>query len=255
MNHVLTETLNGPQFYRQEDNNLTSYHNQKVKEKVEEMLQAEKTTEYLVIQQPGTAKFYLLPKIHKNKIRPPGRPIVSVNDCPTERIWQLVDKFIQPLVTTLPSFIRDSSHFLQQIKDLKLPRHAILATLDVTSLYTNIPNDDGIKAVHSALAKHRNPLENSTNNNSIIQLLKLVLTCNNFEFDNNHFLQVGGNALGRKLAPSYANVFMGDFEGRHVYNNYPKPLIWKRFTDDIFLVWLLMLTHADTAPRLTRRAS
>ena len=57
-----------------------------------------KTADYLIIENPKTANFYLLPKIHKNIIPPPGRPIVLANSCPSERISQFVDHFIQPLV-------------------------------------------------------------------------------------------------------------------------------------------------------------
>ena len=43
------------------------------------------------------------------------------------------------------------------------------------------------------------------------------------------------------LAPNYANLFMDRFETKAL-NNYPlKPLIWKRFMDDIFLIW----THGE----------
>ena len=99
---------------------------------------------------------------------------------------------------------------------------SILATLDVTSLYTNIPNEEGIQAVFTSLAKERDPLDNPTNR-SLGELLRLVLTCNNFEFDNKHFLQVGGTAMGTKLAPSYANIFMGKFEHLHVYPYHLQP--------------------------------
>ena len=97
----------------------------------------------LIIDAPRTANFYLLPKIHKGKVPPPGRPIVSANDCPTERISQLVDHFIQPLLPKLDSYIRDSGHFLWILDNLTLPPNVILCTLDVTSLYTNIPNTEG----------------------------------------------------------------------------------------------------------------
>ena len=53
---------------------------------------------YLVSNKISTAQFYMLPKIHKNKTNPPGRPIVSGNGCPTERISSFVDFFLQPLI-------------------------------------------------------------------------------------------------------------------------------------------------------------
>ena len=69
-------------------------------------------------------------------------------------------------------------------------------------------------------------------NSSILSLLKMVLEFNNFQFNNNHFLQVGGTAMGTRVAPTLANMFMGDFERKHL-----QTLIWVRFVDDIFLFW------------------
>ena len=161
---------------------------------------------------------------------------MSANSCPSERISQFVDHFIQPLVPTLPSYLRDSSHLLNIVGSLKLPENSILATLDVTSLYTNIPNNEGIEAAAKFLYRNRPATENPTNS-SICKLLELVLTTNNFEFDDKEYLQVGGTAMGTKLAPSFANSFMGDFEEKFVYSYPIQPFIWKRFIDNIFIIW------------------
>ena len=232
--------LSDRKFYRLQEESLTAHHNSLIKQAIDDMVQSKeissKTADYLFIENPRTAKFYLLPKIHKNKLPPPGRPIVSANECPSERISQFVDNFIQPMVMTLPSYLRDSSHLLNIIRHLKVPPGAILATLDVTSLYTNIPNDEGILAASRYLFRHRDPSINPTDH-SICKLLELVLKTNNFEFDNKEFLQVGGTAMGTKLAPSFANLFMGYFEEKYVAPYSKQPFLWKRFIDDIFIIW------------------
>ena len=146
-----------------------------------------KTAEYLIIDNLKTSNFYLLPKIHKNIIPPSG---VSANSCPSERISQFVDHFIQPLVKELPSYLRYSSHLINLIHNVRIPKDSILATLDVTSLYTNIPNDEGIEAIGGYLSRHCHYSLNPTNS-SLLQLLRIVLTTNNFKFDNKDFLQVG----------------------------------------------------------------
>ena len=46
-----------------------------------------------------------------------------------------------------------------------------------------------------------------------------------------------GTAMGTRVAPTYANIFMSDFESRHVYTHPEQPLLWVRFIDDIFLIW------------------
>ena len=83
-----------------------------------------KTGEFLIIDNPRTSNFYLLPKIHKNTIPAQGRPSVSANSCPSERISQFVDYFIQPLVKELPSYLRDSSHLINLIRNLRIPKIA-----------------------------------------------------------------------------------------------------------------------------------
>ena len=56
-------------FYRQQKNDLTTFHKLLVEQKVTDMFESKeidkKCAEYLVIDNPRTANFYLLPKIHK----------------------------------------------------------------------------------------------------------------------------------------------------------------------------------------------
>ena len=43
--------------------------------------------------------------------------------------------------------------------------------------------------------------------------------------------------MGTKVAPSYANLFMADFEDKFVYTYPDQPFLWLRFVDDIFMIW------------------
>ena len=49
------------------------------------------------------------------------------------------------------SYIKDTTDFINKTKDLDLPDDSILVTMDVSALYTNIPNDEGIEAVKNSL--------------------------------------------------------------------------------------------------------
>ena len=89
------------------------------------------------------------------------------------------------------------------------------------------------------------PTNLNLTNSSICRLLSLVLSTNNFRFDNKEFLQIGGTIMGTKLAPSFANLFMGYLEEKVVYTYHLKPFIWKRFIDDIFFVWTYRRTELD----------
>ena len=179
----------------------------------------------------------MLPKLHKNKLPPPGRPIISGNNSPTERISQLVDHFLKPASPLGPSYIKDTTHFLQIMSEVgPLPPGCLLVTLDVSSLYTNIPNAEGIQAALEALETIRPGAQHPTNP-SLIKLLELVLKSNNFTFCGRHFLQIGGAAMGTRAAPNYAITHMHRFEKLHVYTYHLLALLWKRFIDDIFLIW------------------
>ena len=50
-------------------------------------------------------------------------------------------------------------------------------------------------------------------------------------------MQVQGTAMGTKMAPSYACLFMGVLEQRILECSPDKPLLWVRFIDDIFGIW------------------
>ena len=69
----------------------------------------------------------------------------------------------------------------------------------------------------------------------------MILTMNNFEFDNNYYIQLHGTAMGTRMAPAYANLFMGDLERKLLAQSPLKPFIWWRYIDDIFMVW----THGE----------
>ena len=228
-------------FYTETENDLTSFHSALIKKEVQNLYTmneiSEQAFKYLTFGNERTPEFYMLPKIHKNRDNPPGRPIVSGNDGPTEKISQLVDCVIKEYVPIIRSYIRDSTHFINKLSKItEIPDNCILVTFDVQSLYTNIPHRDGIRAIAKTLSIYRTGTQNPTNQ-TIIKLLKLVLECNNFRFNNRHFLQISGTAMGTKLAPSYANIFLGDFEEEHIYTYRLQPLFWGRFIDDCFSLW------------------
>lgn len=57
-------------------------------------------------------------------------------------------------------------------------------------------------------------------------------------FNGEHYLQKRGTAIGTKMAPSYANLFMHKIESG-IIDSFPyKPVTWMRYIDDIFFVWM-----------------
>ena len=81
---------------------------------------SQNTCNYLTTDNDRTQQFYLLPKIHKDALNPPGRPMVSGSGGPTEKISQLVGHFIGKIVPLSKSYVRDSTHLINILKDFTI---------------------------------------------------------------------------------------------------------------------------------------
>ena len=88
---------------------------------------------------------------------------------------------------------------------LGIPTGAILVTLDVASLYTNVPHKDGIQACRDALDQRT---EKPIPTERLCDMICMILTMNTFEFNNEFYVQKHGAAMGTKMAPAYANLFI-----------------------------------------------
>ncbi|XP_067017845.1 uncharacterized protein [Acropora muricata] len=98
--------------------------------------------------------FYTLTKIHKPD--PVGRPIISGCDGPTEKISSFVDTLLQPIAQKQQSYIKDTTDFISFIGNTKIGQDTILVAMDVSSLYTNIRQEEGIEMVCNAYETFHN---------------------------------------------------------------------------------------------------
>ena len=168
------------------------------------------THRYQTSENPKAGRFYILPKIHKPGN--PGRPIVSANGHPTEKISEFVSFHLSPLVQTLPSYVKNTTYLLNKLQDFDdIPPNALLVTLDVSSLYRNIPTTESIDACRKLLDE-RTDKSVPTESLCDFKLVRMILTMNNFVFNDEHFIQQHGTAMGTRMAQAFANRFMGEFE-------------------------------------------
>jgi len=97
--------------------------------------------------------------------------------------------------------------------------------MDVTSLYTNIPQEE-------CITTECRPYENFQTNNPSIptqylkEMLSLILKENSFQFNGKNYLQIHGTAMGTKMAVAFANFFMANIETHILSNSVAKPTIW-----------------------------
>ena len=243
--------LDNPSHYKKLDKPIFHSTGQKINEILTDLHQqnfiSSKQLLYLKPPlEPRARRFYLLPKIHKpldkwpiKNQMPPGRPIISDCDSESYKVAEYIDHFLQEISQKHPSYIKDTYDFLSKLRTAKVQPHTLLITLDVESMYTNIDNEQGLEAVRNIFQANPSPRRSDKH---ILELLELSLKNNDFEFNNETFLQISGTAMGKKFAPSYANLFMAQWENTALEKCYQKPTMYFRYLDDIWILW----DHGET---------
>ena len=163
---------------------------------------------FLMPPDPVTTQYIYFPyKIHKNLVS--VRPVVSGINGATTKISKYLDFYFKQLVPKVKSFLKNSQQLVEEIKLLKLPQseeEVLLVSLDVKSMYTCIPQAEGINSLLSksdviGLPKH-----------VLRELMNLVFKNNIFSFNGSMYKQLTGVAMGTPLAPTLAILFMADLE-------------------------------------------
>ena len=112
----------------------------------------------------------------------------------------------------------------------------MLISMDVDSLYTNIPHADGVAACRAFLNEHNIQSDIATD---IPILIDFILKHNTCTFIDKYYLQTIGTATGTKMAPAYAIIFMENVENAFLSPFPLKPTVYCRYINGIFM----MLAH------------
>jgi hypothetical protein len=131
--------------------------------------------------------------------------------------------------------LKSSTEFVDLLEGK--PTNGNLYSLDVESLFTNVPVLRTINIIsdrvyhHPTLAPPPIPKE---------VLRKLLLLCTTevpfYNIDGKMWLQVDGVTMGSPLGPTFANFFMSEVENRALDNITARPVIYARYIDDMFLL-------------------
>ena len=104
-----------------------------------------------------------------------------------------------------------------------MPEDITLYTIDVVDLYPNILHEDGLVAMQKAFnARERKTVMTD----SLIELAECILKNKIIERNASFYEQLTGTAIGNKMAPPYAIIFMGDLEEKIFQDLDKKSLVW-----------------------------
>lgn len=147
-------------------------------------------------------------------------------------------------MVTLDSYLKDTTSLISIIQHITWEPDFIWATLDVISLYSNIPHAKGLWAVSLSL-ENDTQLPN-TEKQFILDSIKYILKHNLFNFNNDLYLQTCETAMGMRFAPSFTNVYMGHFETSHIMTDQlwrENIIIYMRYIDDLIFIWKVPQTE------------
>ena len=179
---------------------------------------------------------YGLPKIHKALVDglPKFRPIVSMIGTPTYNLSKFFVPLIEP-ITKNEYTVADSFAFAKEV--VEFDSTLFMSSLDVTSLFTNIPLNETTDIICNQLFKDQEHV-NGMNKSVFRELLTLAMEETCFVFDGKLYKQCDGVSMGSPLGPHYADSFMSYYE-RKWLDECPediKPLKYRRYVDDIFVL-------------------
>ena len=121
----------------------------------------------------------------------------------------------------------------------QLPQDAIVFSIDVVNLYGSIPLTEGVSAVAEMIAEHEAEIDLcGLTPDDVTRLLTHCLENNTFRFDSDHYKQRVGIAMGNKVAPPVAIIFMHKFEQAALQNATLKPGFYARYIDDSIGGWV-----------------
>ena len=118
-------------------------------------------------------RLYGLPKIHKVGV--PIRPIVDGIGSPPHELARFLANLLKPLTGKAASYIKNSYEFTQKVANIQIEVDDVLASLDVNSMYTNVPKVGALEITRQLLLSDTTLHERT--NLSIDQIMHGIEVC------------------------------------------------------------------------------
>ena len=165
----------------------------------------------------------------------PGSPVVSSVNCHTNTILKYVDFHLQPIATNIPSYVIDTTDFLQKLDEVK----NILKWLITCNTWCEVTVHKYNKNWRYKSVAHDNQHNKTVATKVIITFLSLILTLNNFVFNSINYLQIM-DVQWIQFVLQHTQIFPWHNLKTNIYI-YPyiknKSILYVRYIDDIFTIW------------------
>ena len=176
---------------------------------------------------------YCYGNVKTHKTGNPLRPIISQIPAPTYNLAKHLNSLLTPFIPSDYS-LASPTDFLDLLKESNAG--GTIASLDVESLFTNVPVDKTIQFILEEVYPEDAAPKIDISKLHLKSLLEICTKEAPFiSPDGRMFQQVDGVAMGSPLGVLFASFFMGRVE-RDAFTNLQKPAIYARYVDDIFVL-------------------
>ena len=187
----------------------------------------------LIEYHPTLPKLYGLPKTHKPGT--PIRPIISGIGSATHRIARAVAKILTPFLGKINnSHLKNSANLIDRIKNINM-KNKMMASLDITSLYTNIPVKKCLHLLKDYLIKSKAKLDLPVD--TIIKICDLITDQCFFQFNDTLYKQKFGLPMGSPISPVLACLYLEFLESGSFNKILPRTSTYLRYIDDVLIIY------------------
>jgi hypothetical protein len=176
-------------------------------------------------------QMYGLPKIHKPNV--PLRPILSMKNSPQHELAKWLAKTLEPVRESMCRRTIKDSFEIAHVLDCMNIRDKFMSSMDVTSLFTNVPLHETIQTVCDHI--EREHLNVGIPPSELYRLLLLCTSNIKFRFRNKGYRQIDGIGMGSPLGPLLADIFMASLENA-IQDRLNEICLYRRYVDDILLI-------------------
>ena len=176
---------------------------------------------------------YIYGNVKTHKANNPLRPIISQIPIPTYTVATALTRILSPYISK-EYLLKSTNDFVDLLQSNQC--NGIIASLDVESLFTNVPVDATIEIIIHNAYNHPSIRPPKIPKLLLKQLLELCTKEAPFKCpEGKIYVQIEGVAMGSPLGPMFANYYMGEVEQRVFSNKENVPSIYARYVDDIFV--------------------
>ncbi|XP_074112299.1 uncharacterized protein LOC141536002 [Cotesia typhae] len=149
-------------------------------------------------------RLYGLRKVHKAGCK--MRPVVSCIKSPCYKVAKFLHTMLTPVIDTFDINVKNSVELVELCSTVRLPEGYVLVSLDVVSLFTNIPKE----LVLSTIEENWDDFKRVTKlwKKDLIDLVTICFDTSYFTFNNEFYIQLDGSAMGNPASPTLANLVM-----------------------------------------------